>query len=164
MANESLMALYRETLKDLYDAEHQILEALPKMADKTGHTDLKTAFKEHEQVTRRQVDRLERIFAELGQKAERKACKGMRGLIAEGDEAMKEHDDSDVRDAALIGGAQKVEHYEIAGYGCARTYAAMLGFEKQADMLQETLDEEGDADKELTQLAETVINVDALKA
>ena len=163
MANESLMALYTEQLKDLYDAEHQILDALPKMQEKTGHRGLRAAFGEHEQVTRQQVARLEKIFQSLGEEAERKTCKGMRGLIAESDEAMKEHKDSDVLDAALIGAAQKVEHYEMAGYGCARTYARMLGFADQADLLQETLDEEGDADKKLTDLAETAINIEALK-
>jgi ferritin-like metal-binding protein YciE len=163
MANESLMALYKEQLKDLYDAEHQILDALPKMQEHAGHNGLRAAFSEHEQVTRRQVARLEEIFQSLGEEAERKTCKGMRGLIAEGDEVIKEHKDSDVLDAALIGAAQKVEHYEIAGYGCARTYASMLGFADQAELLQETLNEEGDADKRLTDLAETAINIEALK-
>jgi ferritin-like metal-binding protein YciE len=163
MPNESLLGLYKETLKDLYDAENQILKALPKMAEETKNADLRSAFRGHEQVTRRQVQRLEKVFQSLGENGEGKTCKGMRGLIAEGEEAMKEHKDSDVLDAALIAAAQKVEHYEIAGYGCARTYAAMLGLHDQADLLQETLDEEGETDKKLTELAESVVNVGAMK-
>jgi ferritin-like metal-binding protein YciE len=163
MPNESLLGLYKETLKDLYDAEHQILKTLPKLAEETSNDALRAAFREHEQVTRRQVERLEKVLQSLGENGEGKTCKGMRGLIAEGEEAMKEHKDSDVLDAALIAAAQKVEHYEIAGYGCARTYAAMLGLNDQADLLQKTLDEEGETDKKLTRLAESVVNVEAMK-
>ena len=163
MAKESLQKLYLEQLKDLYSAEEQILEALPKMAKKTEHPELKKAFQDHEKVTREQVQRLEGLFADLGEKPGGHTCKGMKGLVAEGEEVMKEFEDSDVRDAALISAAQRVEHYEIAGYGCARTYANMLGLDKHAQTLQRTLDEEGRTDHLLTDLAESVINVDALK-
>ena len=162
MPHESLMDLYQHSLNDLYDAEQQILKALPKMAKKAGHADLRAAFEEHEKVTRKQVQRLEQIFRDLGQKGNGKRCKGMQGLIEEGEEAMQEHGDSDVLDAALIAAAQKVEHYEMAGYGCARTYAETLGLNDHADLLQETLDEEGETDKKLTTLAEGAVNVDAL--
>lgn len=164
MPHESLQGLYTETLHDLYDAEQQILGALPKLAEKTSHKELRAAFKEHEKITRSHVARLEQNFADLGEPVKGKHCKGMRGLLAEGEEAIREHADPNVLDAALIAGAQKVEHYEIAAYGCARSYASILGLEEQADRLQKTLDEEGEADKRLTAIAESAVNVDALKA
>jgi ferritin-like metal-binding protein YciE len=160
---ESLTKLYLEELRDLYDAEDQILEALPKMIQQTKHADLKRGFQEHYQQTEQQKHRLEKIFEMLGESPEGKECHGMQGLIEEGEEIMKEFSDSDVLDAALISAAQHVEHYEMAGYGCARTYATMLGFAEHADLLQRTLDEEGETDKKLTELAETVVNIDALK-
>ena len=160
---ESLQKLYVDQLKDLFDAEGQILEALPKMQKKTKHPELRRAFQEHYQQTEQQVQRLQRLFDELGERPEGKTCKGMRGLIAEGNEAIEEFTDSDVLDAALISAAQRVEHYEMAGYGCARTYAHLLGMDEQASVLQRTLDEEGETDHKLTELAETVINIDALK-
>ena len=163
MPRESLQKLYLEQLQDLYSAEEQILEALPKMAKKTEHSELKKAFQQHEVVTREQVTRLEKIFADLGEKPGGHTCKGMKGLVAEGEEVMKEFEDSDVRDAALISAAQRVEHYEIAGYGCARTYANMLGLDEHAQLLQKTLDEEGRTDHLLTNLAESVVNLDAMK-
>ena len=164
MERENLQSLYVEQLQDLYSAEQQILKALPKMAQKAGHTELRSAFTEHEKVTRVQVDRLEKIFDELGEKPDGKECKGMKGLIAEGDQAMKEHADSDVLDAAMIAAAQRVEHYEIAGYGVARTFANLLGLADQAAVLQKTLDEEGRTDHRLTAIAESVVNLDAMKA
>lgn len=164
MARESLQELYVEQLKDLHSAEQQILKALPKMVQKASHPELRKAFEEHLQVTRKQNQRLERLFEELGERAGGHTCKGMEGLIEEGEEAMKKHSDSDVLDAALIGSAQRVEHYEIAGYGCARTYASMLGLDQHATVLQQTLDEEGETDHRLTDLAEQVVNIDALKA
>jgi len=121
MPRETLMDLYKHTLNDLYDAEQQILDALPKMADKAGHEELRAAFTEHKRITQKHVNRLEQVFQELGEPAQGKPCKGMRGLLAEGEETMKEHQNSDVLDAALIAAAQKVEHYEMAAYGCART-------------------------------------------
>ena len=163
MARESLQTLYVEQLKDLYSAEQQILKALPKMIEKVAHADLRAAFTEHEKITRVQVDRLEKIFSDLGEKPGGHECKGMKGLIAEGDEQMKEHEDSDVLDAALIAAAQRVEHYEIAGYGVARTFANMLGLADHAEALQKTLNEEGEADHRLTAVAETVVNIDAMK-
>lgn len=163
MARESLMKLYLEQLKDLCSAEEQILEALPKMAEKAKHPELKRAFQMHYQQTEQQMQRLTQIGEMLGEKLTGHTCKGMKGLLAEGEEVMKEFKDSDVLDAGLISSAQRVEHYEMAGYGCARTYAAMLGFAEQSDLLQRTLDEEGETDHKLTDLAETVINIDALK-
>ncbi len=164
MERENLQSLYVEQLKDLYSAEQQILKALPKMAKKAAHTELRSAFTEHEKVTRVQVDRLDKLFDQLGEKPDGKECKGMKGLIAEGDEAMKEHEDSDVLDAAMIAAAQRVEHYEIAGYGVARTFANLLGLADHAEILQKTLDEEGRTDHRLTAIAESVVNLDALKA
>jgi ferritin-like metal-binding protein YciE len=160
---ESLQKLYLEQLRDLYSAEDQILEALPKMAKATKHADLKRAFQEHYQQTEQQKQRLEKIGEQLGASLTGHKCKGMEGLLEEGEEAMEEFKDSDVLDAALIAAAQRVEHYEMAGYGCARTYAHMLGLGDQADLLQRTLDEEGDTDEKLTDLAETIVNIDALK-
>ena len=162
-SKETLQKLYIEQLRDLYNAEEQILEALPKMIKQTKHAELKRGFQEHYQQTEQQVQRLRKIFDDLGEEPEGKECKGMEGLLKEGEEAMQEYRDSDVLDAALIGAAQKVEHYEMAGYGCARTYAHMLGLTDQAALLQRTLEEEGDTDHKLTDLAETVVNIDALK-
>ncbi len=160
---ESLQKLYVEQLKDLYSAETQILEALPKMAKMAKHPELKRAFQEHYQQTEQQKQRLEKLGEQMGEDLSGHKCKGMEGLVKEGEEVMKEFTDSDVLDAALISAAQRVEHYEMAGYGCARTYAHMLGLSEQADSLQRTLDEEGDTDEKLTALAESVVNIDALK-
>ena len=160
---ESLQKLYIDTVQDLYSAEEQILEALPKMIKKATHPELRKAFQEHNQQTEQQLQRLQRILDGLGEKGGEKECKGMKGVIKDGEEMMKEFQDSDVLDAALIAAAQHVEHYEMAGYGCARTYAHMLGLTDQADLLQRTLDEEGDTDHKLTDLAESVINIDAMK-
>jgi ferritin-like metal-binding protein YciE len=160
---ESLQKLYVAQLQDLWSAEEQILDALPKMTEMTKHAELKRALQQHYQQTEQQVQRLERIFEDLGEKAGGHRCQGMEGLVKEGQQTMKEFKDSDVLDAALIAAAQRVEHYEIAGYGCARTYAHMLGLHEHAQLLQRTLDEEGDADHKLTDLAETVVNIDALK-
>ena len=160
---ESLQKLYIEQLKDLHSAEEQILEALPKMVKMTKHAELKRAFQEHYQQTEQQKQRLEKLGEILGEDLTGHFCKGMEGLILEGEEIMKEFNDSDVLDAGLIAAAQRVEHYEMAGYGCARTYAHMLGLTDQAEILQRTLDEEGDTDEKLTDLAESVVNIDALK-
>jgi ferritin-like metal-binding protein YciE len=161
MAMETLQDLYVHELKDIYNAEKQILQALPKMAKKANHNDLKQAFEEHHRVTEEQVRRLDTIFSDLGQNPSGKKCKGMEGLIEEGEEILEEDADPDVRDAALIAAAQRVEHYEIAAYGTARTYARQLGFDNHVDLLQRTLDEEGETDKRLTKLAENRINRDA---
>lgn len=162
MALESLQDLYLEQLRDLYSAEKQIIEALPKMIEETEHPELRKGFETHLRQTKEQVRRLEQIEKRLGQKLSGHKCKGMEGLLEEGEELLEEHADSDVLDAALIASAQRVEHYEIAGYGCARTYARLLGLEDDARLLQQTLDEEGETDKLLTEMAESVINIEAL--
>lgn len=161
MSLDSLHALYVNELKDLYNAENQLLKALPRMAKAASAPGLKAAFTEHLEVTRGQVERLDRIFAELGVSPKGKKCKAMEGLVEEGKEVMEEDGEPSVIDAALIAAAQRVEHYEMAGYGCVRTFATLLGYEDAAALLQETLDEEGEADKKLTELAETVIDVEA---
>jgi len=155
---ESLRDLYIEELKDLYSAENQILKALPKMAKKASSERLRAAFEEHLEVTRGQVERLDTIFGDLERSPRGKRCKGMAGLIEEGADLMGEEAEADIRDAALIGSAQKVEHYEIAAYGTVRTYAERLGLDKHSRLLQETLDEEGRSDHTLTEIAETSVN------
>ena len=162
MALESLQDLYLEQLKDLHSAERQILEALPKMIQSAKHPELKQGFEKHRRQTEEQLNRLEQIGTRLGKKLDGHKCKGMEGLLEEGSELMKKRADSDVLDAALIAAAQRVEHYEMAGYGCARTYARLLGLEDDARILQKTLDEEGTTDKALTELAESVVNIEAM--
>ena len=161
MEMESLRDLYVEELKDVLNAEKQILKALPKMARAASHDELRSAFEDHISVTEGQVRRLETIFDDLGKPARGKKCVGMEGLIAEGQEMMEEDMEEDVLDAALISAAQRVEHYEIAAYGTLRTYARQLGYDNHAELLQQTLDEEGEADKLLTQIAESRVNLDA---
>jgi len=164
MALNSLHELLVEEMKDLYNAENQLIKALPKMAKAASHEDLRAAFVEHLEVTRGQVARLEAIFEELEESPKGKKCKAMEGLVAEGSEIIDEDGVPAVKDAALIASAQRIEHYEIAGYGCARTFATLLGLDEVAARLQETLDEEGEADKKLTELAESVINIEAENA
>ena len=159
-----LEELLIDELKDLYSAENQIIKALPKMAKAATSPELKRAFERHLEETRRQVDRLDQIGGALDVRLTGKKCKGMEGLIEEGKEIMAEDLDEDALDAGLIGAAQKVEHYEIAAYGTARTHAQMLGYNKAAKLLQQTLDEEGNTNKKLTQLAESIINVEAVEA
>ena len=162
MALESLQDLYIEQLRDLYSAERQIIEALPKMIKAASHPELRQGFELHLTQTKEHLGRLEQIGQRSKQKLDGHHCKGMEGLLEEGAELMKERADSDVLDAALISAAQRVEHYEMAGYGCARTYARLLGLEDDAKLLQRTLDEEGKTDHQLTALAERVINVEAM--
>jgi ferritin-like metal-binding protein YciE len=162
MEIDSLRKLYVEELKDLYSAEKQITQALPKMAKKASNPQLKRAFEEHLEQTKVQIERLDQIFEGLGKSPRGKKCKGMEGLLEEGKEMMQEDMEDDVMDAALIAAAQRVEHYEIAGYGTVRTYAQLLGERDAVKLLQTTLDEEGNTDKKLTQLAETSINVEAM--
>jgi ferritin-like metal-binding protein YciE len=162
MPLESMQDLYLEELRDIYNAEQQIISALPKMAEGASNPELRAAFEEHLEVTRQQVGRLETIFKDLSQKPTGKKCKGMEGLIEEGQEMLKEGRDPDVLDAALIGAAQRVEHYEIAAYGTVRNYARQLGFDRHVDLLQQTLDEEGETDKRLTSLAESGVNDQAM--
>jgi ferritin-like metal-binding protein YciE len=159
-----LEELLQDELKDLYNAENQIIKALPKMAKAASSPELKRAFERHLEETRRQVERLDMIGEELEMKMTGKKCKGMEGLIAEGRELMEEDLEEDALDAGLIGAAQKVEHYEIAAYGTARTHAEMLGYRRIAKLLQQTLNEEGATDKKLTQLAESVVNYEAVQA
>jgi ferritin-like metal-binding protein YciE len=155
---EALRKLFIEQLKDLYDAESQLVKALPRMVKAAFSSELKAAFDEHLQLTQEHVNRIERILSELDEKPTRIKCEGMKGLVIEGEEVMrKREDDPLIRDAGLIAAAQKVEHYEIAGYGTVRTYAEMLGFNEAAETLQQTLDEEGEADKTLTAISENLI-------
>jgi ferritin-like metal-binding protein YciE len=164
MSMDSLKDLYIDELKDLYNAENQLLKALPKMAKKASAPELKRAFQEHVTQTEGHVNRLEKILKGLGEKPTGKTCKAMKGLVEEGKEIIEEEGDDAVLDAALIGAAQKVEHYEIAGYGVARTFASLLGEEDAMESLQRTLNEEGETDKKLTQIAESVINIEASEA
>ena len=161
MEMESLKELYVDELKDLWSAETQITKALPKMIKAATHPKLKKAFNTHLKQTERQIKRLERIFKELDESPRGKKCVGMEGLLKEGSELIKEKPQADVLDAGLIAAAQHVEHYEMAGYGCVRTWARQLGEERHAELLQETLDEEELTDKLLTELAESSINIDA---
>src|SRR5207302_8917548 len=138
--------------RDLYSAETQIVKALPKMAKAASSDELRGAFEEHLEQTEGHVERLEEIFDRIGVKPKGKKCEAMEGLLDEGKEILKMNAEPHVRDAALIAGAQRVEHYEMAGYGCARTFARLLGDTDSADLLQQTLDEEGEADKKLTQI------------
>ena len=162
MPIESLQDLYIEELKDIYNAENQLIKALPKMAAGANHNNLRAAFELHLEETREHVARLDTIFKDLDAKPTGKHCKGMEGLIEEGKEMLEEEADPDVRDAGLIGAAQRVEHYEMAAYGTVRTLALQLGLNEHAEILQRTLDEEGETDKKLTALAESGVNKDAL--
>lgn len=164
MSMNSLKELYIDELKDLYNAENQLLKALPKMAKKASAPELKRAFQDHLTQTQGHVDRLEKIFKGLGEKPTGKTCKAMKGLVEEGKEVIDEDGDESVLDAALIGAAQRVEHYEIAGYGVVRTFASLLGEDDAMGLLQRTLNEEAEADKKLTKLAESIINVEASEA
>lgn len=158
---KSLDDLLVHELQDLYHAEGQILKALPTMIKAASHPELQAAFEEHLEQTRGQVERLEQAFKLLGVPAKAKQCDGMAGVIEEGRKMMEEEAAPAVMDAALIAAAQKVEHYEIASYGCVCTYAEMLGYDQVHDLLGQNLDEEETTDERLTALAESVINVDA---
>lgn len=152
----SLNELLIDELKDLYSAETQLTKALPKMAKAASHKELKAAFQEHLEETKAQIERLERVMELLDATPKGKKCKAMEGLIEEGEEKIELKAEPAVKDAALIGAAQKVEHYEIAGYGTARTFAEILGQSEVAELLQATLDEESATDEKLTELAETI--------
>jgi ferritin-like metal-binding protein YciE len=164
MEMESLKELYVDQLKDLWSAENQITKALPKMIKASTNAKLKRAFNSHLKQTERHMKRLERIFKEVDESPRGKKCVGMEGIIREGADLIKEKPDADVLDAGLIAAAQHVEHYEIAGYGSVRTWARQMGEDRQADLLQETLDEEEDTDRLLTDLAESTINLAAEEA
>ena len=164
MKLDSLNELYVDHLKDMYSAETQITKALPRMAKKASSPDLKAAFESHLQETLGQIQRLDQIFQALEKSPRGKKCAGMEGLLEEGKEVMTEDIDPEVLDAALIAAAQKVEHYEISSYGTARAYARLLGENTAVKLLTLTLEEEVKADKKLTQLAESGINVEAIEA
>jgi len=163
MAISSLQELLVDELKDLYNAENQLVKALPKMAKAATNDDLQQAFEEHLEQTQEHVNRLEQIFERLGTKPTGKKCYAMQGLIEEGKEIISDVDQDSVLDAGIIGAAQKVEHYEIAGYGTARTHAKLLGEDQIAELLQQTLDEEGETNEKLTKLAESYVNEEAEK-
>lgn len=160
MEINSLQDLYLDELRDLYDAENQLIKALPKMAEACTSDELRQGFEEHLEQTRGHAQRLEQIFERLGEKPKGKKCKGMEGVIKEGSEVLDEDMQEDTKDAAIIGAAQRVEHYEIAGYGTARTHADLLGRDEDVSLLEETLEEEKETDRKLSELAEN-INVQA---
>jgi ferritin-like metal-binding protein YciE len=163
MPKDSLRELYIDELKDLYSAETQLVKALPKMAKAASNDELRQAFEEHLRQTSEHVARLEQIFEALEEKPTGKKCVGMEGLVKEGSEVMKEDYANAVKDAAIIGAAQRVEHYEMAGYGTVRAFAELLGETEHVSLLEETLNEEKEADEKLTQLAEE-INASAERA
>jgi ferritin-like metal-binding protein YciE len=158
MALDTLHDLFVHELKDLYSAETQITKALPKLVTVANSEELKQAFQDHLEVTEGHIQRLEDIFRDLQVTPRGKKCVGMEGLLEEGKELMKEQAQDWVMDAGLIGAAQRVEHYEIAGYGTARDHAEKLGMYPAAQLLQQTLDEEGAADKKLTEIAAQSVN------
>jgi ferritin-like metal-binding protein YciE len=162
MKVDTLQKLYTEELRDLYNAETQLLKALPKMAKGASSQELKDAFEKHLEQTKTHVERLEEVFEQLGEKPRGKTCRAMKGLIEEGSEILEKDGDESVLDAGIIVAAQKVEHYEIAGYGSVRTFAHLLGQNDAAELLQTTLDEESETNEILNKLAETVVNPEAL--
>jgi ferritin-like metal-binding protein YciE len=155
---DTLKELLQDELKDIYDAEKQLTKALPKLAKKATAEELKDAFEEHLRQTEEHVERLEQAFEHLEMPAKGKKCVGMKNLIAEGDDMISDADEGAVRDAVMIAAAQKVEHYEIAAYGTARTWANMLGQDDVASLLEQTLEEEKETDQKLTELAEGFVN------
>jgi ferritin-like metal-binding protein YciE len=157
----TLEDLYTDLLKDLYSAEKQLVKALPKMAKNAQSPDLQRAFQEHLKQTEGHVERIERIFTELGGSPRGKKCVGMEGLIEEGNELLQEDTEPDVLDAGMIAAAQKVEHYEIASYGTARAWAERLGYDNAARLLRQTLEEESMANEKLTRIAESHVNMEA---
>ena len=164
MKLDSLRTLWIEEMKDLYNAENQLLKALPKMAKRATTPELKKAFESHLEETQTHVERLDEIFVKLGKKPNGKTCKAMKGLIEEGSEMMKEDGPESVIDAGIIAAAQRVEHYEIAAYGCLRTYASLLGYREAEQLLGQNLREEEAADKKLTQIGESGVNQAAFSA
>lgn len=161
MAEQGLKELYIDELRDLYSAENQLIKALPKMAKASSSDELRQGFTDHLEQTKGHVQRLEQIFEDLGESPKGKKCAGMEGLVEEGSEVIEEDFEDGVKDAALIGAAQRVEHYEIAAYGTVRTFAETLGETEHVSLLNETLEEEKETDKKLTELA-SEINQQAL--
>jgi ferritin-like metal-binding protein YciE len=158
----NLEDLFLQQAEDLYDAETRLIDALPLMSQAATSSDLKQAFDSHLRETQGHKARLEDVFRRIGKEPKRETCKAMQGLIKEGDEMISAKGDPKVKDAALIAAAQRVEHYEMAGYGALRTFARQLGWQDVASTLQQTLDEEGNADKKLTAIAESHVNVEAV--
>jgi ferritin-like metal-binding protein YciE len=158
MKIKTLYDLYVDELKDIYSAENQLVQALPKMAKAAKSPQLQKAFQNHLEKTKQHVQRIEEVFSEIDASPRGKKCMAMEGLVEEGKEIMHEDIDEEVLDAALIGAAQRVEHYEIAAYGSARSHAEHLGHSRAVKLLQQTLDEEKEADEELTHIAETQVN------
>ncbi|HEY3293856.1 MAG TPA: ferritin-like domain-containing protein [bacterium] len=159
---DSLEGLFINELKDVYNAEHQVMKALPKLCNAAASPELKDAFLEHLDQTRMQIERLEEVFDMLNLATKGKKCEAMQGIIEEGQEIIDEDGDDAVKDAALIAAAQKVEHYEIATYGCLRTWAVLLGHEQVAEILEDILEEEKQTDLFLTEIAENIINEQAV--
>ncbi len=162
MKLDTLKKLYVEELRDVYNAEQQLVKALPKMAKGASSDELREALETHLDETKGHVERLEQIFEGLDESPKGKTCKAMKGLVEEGSEILEEKGEDSVLDAGIIAAAQKVEHYEIATYGTLRTWADLLNQDEAAELLQETLDEEGEADKKLNDLAEEIVNPEAL--
>lgn len=162
MKLDTLQKLYINELRDLYNAEHQLLKALPKMAKAASSRELKDAFEKHLEQTKSHVERLEQVFEELDEKPRGKTCRAMKGLVEEGSEILQQDGEESVLDAGIIVAAQKVEHYEIAGYGSVRTFAHLLGQNKAAELLQTTLNEEAETNEVLNRLAENIVNPEAL--
>ena len=163
MQLETLQDLYIHELKDLYSAENQLIKALPKMAKAAKNQELAAGFQEHLEQTKEHAARIEKILARHKKSTRGSRCKGMEGIIAEGAEMVEEQADPEVKDAGLIAAAQRVEHYEMAGYGTARTYAEMLGDNEAAKLLQSTLQEEVVTDEKLTKLAKSAVNIAAAR-
>src|SRR5688572_15059654 len=163
MAAKSLQELFVEELRDAYDGENRLTKALPKMAKAAEHPELRTAFTDHLKETQRQITRLEQVFRTMGEKPRGKKCDGIIGIVEEGKSAMEELDGA-VLDAALIAGAQRVEHYEIAAYGTLAYFAGLLGNDRAKELLGETLEEEKAADRKLNDIAKSSVNRDALMA
>ena len=164
MPLHTLKDLFIHELRDLYDAENQLLKALPRFAERARHEDLRAAIEDHHNLTKKHVARLNRIFEKLGASAEGHVCNGMRGLIKEVEKLLEEDADDAIRDAGLIAASQRIEHYEISAYGSARTFADTLGLDEFAWILTETLEDERESDQQLSSLAETAVNVEAAGA
>lgn len=164
MTLDNLNDLYTEQLRDLYNAEKQLSEALPKMAQHASHSELKQALESHLEETREQAERIEQIFKNLNESPQGEKCEAMEGLIEEGEEILETDADEDVRDAGIIAAAQRVEHYEIAGYGTVATYAEMLDRSDDHKFLTRTLSEEKEADKKLNRIAKEIVNPEAVAA
>ena len=163
MRIETMQDLFLEQIRDLYDAEERLIKALPKMAEACTSSELRSCFEEHLQQTQGQIRRLDQVFAEIGEEPKGKTCEAMKGLIEEGEEMIDDVKQSNLRDAGLIAAGNRVEHYEIAGYGTARTIAQTLGLTRSVDLLQQTLEEEKKADARLTAIAENTVNPQAMK-